>query len=108
MIIYSTVARGMAIPPMFIKLNDHARPFRAAPVCAYKYILLCYENGKVLPPIDRLAALARAYDISLASLVVSHDALIPLVTMLERATAPQIGALALLLHQVLDHTTDEQ
>jgi len=68
--------------------------------------LVQYENGKVLPPLDRLAALARAYDISLASLVVSDDALIPLVTMLERATAPQIGALAQLLHQVLDRTTD--
>jgi transcriptional regulator with XRE-family HTH domain len=62
--------------------------------------LVQYENGKVLPPLDRLAALARAYNISLASLVVSDDALIPLVTMLEHATALQISALIQLLERV--------
>ena len=68
--------------------------------------LVQYENGKVLPPLDRLAALAQAYDVPLASLVVSHDALVPLVTMLERATILQIGAFAQLLHQVIDQVAD--
>jgi len=46
--------------------------------------LVQYENGRVLPPLDRLAALATAYNVPLSSLVVSRDALIPVVTMLER------------------------
>jgi transcriptional regulator with XRE-family HTH domain len=69
--------------------------------------LVQYENGKVLPPLDRLAALAQAYDISLASLVVSDDALIPLVTMLEGASAPQISALAQLLQHVIEQGADD-
>ncbi len=70
--------------------------------------LVQYENGRVLPPLDRLAALARAYDVPLASLVVSHDALMPVVTMLERATAPQISAFAQLLQHVVDQATDDE
>lgn len=63
--------------------------------------LVQYEHGKVLPPLDRLAALAQVYDTPLASLVVTHDALAPLVTMLERASAAQLGALAQLLQRAL-------
>jgi transcriptional regulator with XRE-family HTH domain len=69
--------------------------------------LVQYENGRVLPPLDRLAALAQAYDVPLASLVVSHDALIPVVTMLERATGPQISAFAQLLQHVVDEGNGE-
>jgi transcriptional regulator with XRE-family HTH domain len=69
--------------------------------------LVQYENGGVLPPLDRLAALARAYDVPLASLVVSQDALIPLVTLLERATLGQISALAQLLQQVVEEGSSE-
>lgn len=69
--------------------------------------LVQYENGKVLPPLDRLAALARAYDVPLASLVVSHDALAPVVTMLERASASQISAFAQLLEQVVGERSGE-
>lgn len=64
--------------------------------------LVQYENGRVLPPLDRLAALAAAYDVPLASLVVSDDALAPVVTLLERATPAQIRAIAHLLQQVGD------
>jgi transcriptional regulator with XRE-family HTH domain len=63
--------------------------------------LVQYEHGKVLPPLERLAALAEIYDTPLASLVVSHDALAPVVAMLERATAAQVGALAQLLERAL-------
>jgi transcriptional regulator with XRE-family HTH domain len=63
--------------------------------------LVQYEHGKVLPPLDRLAALAQIYDTPLASLVVSHDALAPVVSMLERATPSQISAFATLLQQAL-------
>ncbi len=66
--------------------------------------LVQYENGRVLPPLDRLAALARAYDVPLASLVVSRDALVPVVTMLEHATASQINAFA----QILQHVVVEE
>jgi transcriptional regulator with XRE-family HTH domain len=69
--------------------------------------LVQYENGRVLPPLDRLAALATAYDVPLSSLVVSRDALMPVVTLLERATGPQISAFAQLLQQVLDQPTDD-
>jgi transcriptional regulator with XRE-family HTH domain len=69
--------------------------------------LVQYENGRVLPPLDRLAALARAYDVPLASLVVSHDALVPVVTLLERATGPQISAVAQLLQHVVEEATDD-
>ena len=68
--------------------------------------LVQYENGRVLPPLDRLAALAQAYDVPLASLVVSHDALVPVVTMLERATPSQLAALAQLLQHVINQERD--
>lgn len=70
--------------------------------------LVQYESGKVLPPLDRLAALAQAYDVPLSSLVVSHDALVPLVTMLERATVPQISAFAQLLQHALNDESSEK
>jgi transcriptional regulator with XRE-family HTH domain len=69
--------------------------------------LVQYENGRVLPPLDRLAALAAAYDVPLASLMVSRDALAPVVTMLERATASQISAFAQLLQHVVDEENGE-
>jgi transcriptional regulator with XRE-family HTH domain len=69
--------------------------------------LVQYENGKVLPPLDRLAALAQAYDVPLASLVVSHDALIPVVTLLERADTSQLSAIATLLQHVVDEGSAE-
>jgi transcriptional regulator with XRE-family HTH domain len=64
--------------------------------------LVQYESGKVAPPLERLAALADVYGVPLASLFVGHDALIPVVTVLERATPAQISALAQLLQQVLE------
>src|SRR3954469_18459735 len=69
--------------------------------------LVQYENGRVLPPLDRLAALATAYDVPLSSLVVSPDALIPVGTLLERATGPQLDAFAQLLQQVLAQAADQ-
>jgi transcriptional regulator with XRE-family HTH domain len=69
--------------------------------------LVQYENGRVLPPLDRLAALAAAYNVPLSSLVVSRDALIPVVTMLERADGPQLSAFAQLLQQALDQAADD-
>lgn len=70
--------------------------------------LVQYERGTVLPPLDRLAALADVYDIPLASLVVSHDALAPLVSMLERASAAQIDAFAQLLRQIVAEPAEQR
>jgi transcriptional regulator with XRE-family HTH domain len=69
--------------------------------------LVQYENGNVLPPLDRLAALAQAYDVPLASLMVSHDALMPMVTMLEHATNRQIDAFTQLLRRAIDDMPDD-
>ena len=66
--------------------------------------LVQYEHGRVLPPLERLAALAQIYHTPLASLLVSHDALAPVVAMLEHATAAQISAFAQLLQQSLTST----
>lgn len=67
-----------------------------------------YENGTVLPPLDRLAALAHLYHVPLASLMVSDATLMPVVTLLEQASAPQIHSLIHLLEQVLAHAAVDQ
>ena len=64
--------------------------------------LVQYENGKVLPPLDRLDVLAHAYGVPLASLLVSQDVLMPLVTLLEGASVSQIAAFTQLLQQAID------
>jgi transcriptional regulator with XRE-family HTH domain len=64
--------------------------------------LVQYERGAVLPPLHRLAALARVYNVSLAGLLVADADLSPVVDLLDRADAAQIGALAHLLTHALD------
>jgi transcriptional regulator with XRE-family HTH domain len=64
-----------------------------------------YERGAVLPPVHRLAALARVYNVSLDGLLVTDAALSPIVDQLDRADAAQIGALARLLTHALDAAT---
>ena len=64
--------------------------------------LVQYERGAVLPPLHRLAALARVYNVSLAGLLVADTALSPVVDRLDRADAAQIGALRRLLTHALD------
>jgi transcriptional regulator with XRE-family HTH domain len=64
--------------------------------------LVQYENGRVLPPLDRLDVLAHAYGVPLASLLVSQDVLMPLVTLLEGASVSQIAAFTQLLQQAID------
>jgi transcriptional regulator with XRE-family HTH domain len=56
-----------------------------------------YERGAVLPPLHRLAALARVYNVSPAGLLVADAALSPVIDLLDRADAAQIGALRRLL-----------
>jgi transcriptional regulator with XRE-family HTH domain len=63
--------------------------------------LVQYENGNVLPPLERLAALAQVYQVPSAALLVSDDALIPLVTLLEQATPAQREGLVAALSQLV-------
>jgi hypothetical protein len=56
--------------------------------------------------LDRLAALAQAYDVPLASLMVSDDALIAVVRMLEHATNRQLDAFTQLLQRAIDEVSD--
>lgn len=64
--------------------------------------LVQYENGNVLPPLDRLATLAHVYGVSLASFLVTNEALVPVVTVLEHATVQQVGAFAQLLQHAVE------
>ena len=52
--------------------------------------LVRYENGLSQPPLDRLAHIARRYRLSLAALVVQHDAAMPLVSTVDNAEAAQL------------------
>lgn len=63
--------------------------------------LVQYENGHILPPLDRLALLAHVYGVPLSSLVVSNDALMPVVALLEHAGTAQVSACV----QLLEHAT---
>lgn len=64
--------------------------------------LVAYENGRVLPPLDRLAALANAYGVTIASLLVTHALLAPLVAHLDRRDPEQLQALVAALSSVVD------
>jgi transcriptional regulator with XRE-family HTH domain len=48
-------------------------------------ILVRYENGTARPPMDRLAALARAYHTTLAALLAERDETMSLIVAVERA-----------------------
>ncbi len=65
-------------------------------------VIVRYEHGEILPPLDRLAALANVYQVSLASLLVVNDVLAPVVTMLEQIGPEQISVFAKLLQQAVD------
>ena len=43
-----------------------------------------YENGQTQPSLDRLEQLAHLYHLTLASLVVADDTLMPVIAELER------------------------
>lgn len=63
-------------------------------------LIVKYENGSVRPTLPRLAALATAYGVTLAALLSAHDALVPLITALDRADPATLPIRALL--DVLD------
>ncbi|NJO82695.1 MAG: hypothetical protein HC828_07630 [Blastochloris sp.] len=53
-----------------------------------------YENADVRPPLQRLAALARVYGLTLAALVAEHDAAMPTLSTIDRMDSAQLAALA--------------
>ena len=53
-----------------------------------------YEQGDVVPPLERLEQLANLYHISLACLFLTNTALIPIVERLEAADAAEVQMLA--------------
>jgi transcriptional regulator with XRE-family HTH domain len=64
-------------------------------------MIVRYEHGETLPPIERLAALAAIYRVSPASLLLLDEQLMPVLTTLERATPEQISMFIQLLQQVV-------
>lgn len=55
--------------------------------------LVKYENGDVRPPLQRLAALARVYGLTLAALVAEHDAAMSALSAIDRMDAGQLAEL---------------
>ena len=64
-------------------------------------IIVKYENGSVVPSIERLRVLARLYGFTTAALLAEHDRAMPLFTLLDRASADEIEHLVQVLQEVL-------
>jgi transcriptional regulator with XRE-family HTH domain len=60
-------------------------------------LIVKYERGAVAPPLERLRALALAYGVTPAALLAEHDAAVPVIALLERASAAQLAQLARML-----------
>jgi transcriptional regulator with XRE-family HTH domain len=65
-------------------------------------IIVKYENGTVVPSIDRLHALAQLYGLTVAALLVEQDAAIELFAMLDRADVSEIERLVQVLREGLN------
>ena len=65
-------------------------------------IIVKYENGAIVPSIDRLYTLARLYGLTAAALLVEHDEAIPLFAMLDQADVDQIEHLVQVIREGLD------
>ncbi len=61
-----------------------------------------YEQGDVVPPLDRLIALANIYQVSLVGLLIADSALLPVLTMLERSDPAQIKQFTTLVQQAIE------
>ena len=60
-------------------------------------MIVRYENGVSLPPLDRLIALADLYGLTPAALLARHAAAVPLIAAIDRAEEDAITRLAALL-----------
>lgn len=56
-----------------------------------------YENGAALPPLDRLIALADIYGLTPAALLARHAAAVPLIAAIDQAEDGAIARLGALL-----------
>jgi len=61
-------------------------------------MIVRYENGETLPPLDRLIALAEISHLTPAALLARHTAAVPLIAAIDQAEAGAIARLS----QVLD------
>ena len=60
-------------------------------------MIVRYENGESLPPLDRLIMLADIYGLTPAALLARHDAAVPIIAAIDRAEVSTIARLAALL-----------
>jgi transcriptional regulator with XRE-family HTH domain len=62
-------------------------------------MIVRYENGESLPPLDRVIALADLYGLTPAALLARHAAAIPIITAIDQAEAGTIARLGALLDE---------
>jgi transcriptional regulator with XRE-family HTH domain len=67
-------------------------------------MIVRYENGDSLPPLDRLIALADLYGLTPAALLAQQAVAVPLIAAIDRAEAETIRRLAALLDAPGGHT----
>jgi transcriptional regulator with XRE-family HTH domain len=60
-------------------------------------MIVRYENGESLPPIDRFIALAHIYGLTPAALLARHAAAVPIIAAIDQGQADVIARLATLL-----------
>jgi transcriptional regulator with XRE-family HTH domain len=60
-----------------------------------------YENGVIVPSIERLQALAQLYDLTIAALLAERDEAMALFALLDQADVPQIEQLATIIRERL-------
>lgn len=60
-------------------------------------MIVRYENGESLPPLDRLIALADLYGLTAAALLARHAAAISLIAAIDQAESQAIARLSALL-----------
>jgi transcriptional regulator with XRE-family HTH domain len=65
-------------------------------------IIVKYENGTIVPSIDRLQSLAQLYGLTPAALLAEQDAAIELFAILDHAEIDQIERLVQMLREGLD------
>ena len=65
-------------------------------------MIVRYENGESLPPLDRLIALANLYGLTPAALLARHAVAIPVIAAIDQAEADAIVRLAALLDSTDD------
>lgn len=60
-------------------------------------MIVRYENGESLPPLDRVIALADLYNLTPAALLARHAAAIPIIATIDQADTNAIARLEALL-----------